>query len=558
MGLRVGQVLSTGDRVVEIRYGGFGEVGVLEDDFGGKKAVKCLKNDLLATADDKVVDAFFNECNIWVRKLKDALPSDHIASAHFALRNLDDLGPVLFMSYVDGPTLRELLGDRQSLCQTVRVGAQIVSALAYAHDRDVRHRDLKPGNILLSMGNDIRLVDWGLSRAQHDATATAGIVDYWSPQRRADPQLDDPRDDIYALGVILHECLTGRYPREGADPARLQSDLVTAQPAAMADLLQLVCAMLAHSPGDRPTSHELKRLLRAADLQADVTAREIERPFCRTCGFVAGTVTDACPVCGADLYERYADPPREGMARVPHGVFIHGLTQNQARQALLAAGLNADPHNLMMLAPPDDPARQVFVPGFDIDVTPVTNLAYAEFVEATNYPAPPDLLAACATRPDHPVVHVTWRDALCYALWAGKRLPRPLEWEKAARGDTDARTYPWGDVWHDDRCNHSGSGYYHTTSPVTAFAREGSDGRSPYGVADMAGNVREWTSHSRDAQAMGRDAETRAVCGGAWSDPVGAYGAISIQIGAVVDYHSEALGFRCATDIAYRERRVGS
>jgi formylglycine-generating enzyme required for sulfatase activity len=553
MGLKVGQVLSTGDRVVEVRHGGFGEVGVLEDDFGGRKAVKRL----LAAADERVVDAFFHECNIWVRKLKDALPSDHIAAAHFALRSLDDLGPVLFMAYVDGPTLRRLLTDRQSLCQTVRMGAQIASALTYAHDRDVRHRDLKPGNILLSRDNDIRLVDWGLSQARHDPAATAGVVDYWSPQRRADPGLDDPRDDIYALGVILYECLTGGYPRDGADPAAIESGLATARPAAMTGLLQLVGAMLAPAPADRPTAHDVKLMLNAGELQADVTAREIERPFCRSCGFVAGTAAPACPVCGADLYERYADPPPAGMARVPHGVFVHGLTQNQARQALLAAGLNADPHNLTMLAPPDDPARHVFVPGFDIDITPVTNLAYAAFVEATNYPAPPGLHAACATKPDHPVVHVTWRDALCYALWAGKRLPRPLEWEKAARGDADARTYPWGDVWHDDRCNHSGSGFYHTTSPVTAFSREGADGRSPYGLADMAGNVREWTSHSRDAQAMGRDPETRAICGGAWSDPVGAYGAVSIQIGAAVDYHSEALGFRCATDIAYHERRTG-
>jgi formylglycine-generating enzyme required for sulfatase activity len=560
MGLSVEMVLSTGETVVEVRYGGFGEVGVLADGFGGRKVIKRLKDDVLRHAGAGVVDAFFNECNIWVHKLKDPLPHDHIAPAHFALRNLDDLGPVLFMSYVDGPPLRTLAQDRQSLSQTVRMGGQIASAIAYAHKRDVRHRDLKPNNILLTRTNDIRLVDWGLARARHMTQATAGVMDYWSPQRRADPHLDDPADDVYALGVILHECLTGHYPRERHGPTQLRTTLSAAQPVTPAEVLDLVCRMLAPVPADRPTADEVRATLNAADLQADVNARDVECAFCRKCGFVAGQSTSAdCPVCGCPMFKRYAHPPRDGMVRVPAGVFTHGLSQNQAHNALVAAGISLDPQNLAMLAPLDDPQRPVFVPGFDIDITPVTNVDYARFLEATNYPAPKDFLAAFATKPDHPVVHVTWRDALCYALWAGKRLPTPLEWEKAARGDDD-RTYPWGDVFQERRCNHTGfpSALYRTTSPVTAFVSGDSDGRSPYGVADMAGNVREWTSQSRNAQGRGRDAETRVICGGGWPDPVAAYGAVSAQVAAAIDYQSEATGIRCAADIVYEERPVAA
>ncbi|MEO3804201.1 SUMF1/EgtB/PvdO family nonheme iron enzyme [Nonomuraea sp. B1E8] len=559
MGLVTGMEFPSGETVVEVRHGGFAEVGVCEDGFGGMKVVKRIKDEVLARAGEAVLEAFFQECQIWVHRLGGAPPEAHIARAHYALRRLDDLGPVLYLSYVDGPPLGDLTRQgRQSLSQTVRMGAQIASAIAYAHERDVRHRDLKPNNILLTSGNEIQLIDWGLVRAQHATELTAGVVDYWSPQRRADPLLDDPGDDIYALGVILHECLTGRYPRERAALAHLRSDLTAAQPTAPAHVLDLVCRMLAPSPAERPAACDVKAVLGAADLRADVLAREAEHAFCRSCGYVAGEPATTCPVCESQMYERYATPPREGMVRVPPGVFVHGLSENQARQALMAAGIDAGTQNLRMLAPLDDPPRNVFVPGFDIDITPVTNQAYAEFVEATNYPAPPDLLAACATMPDHPVVQITWRDALCYALWAGKRLPRPLEWEKAARGDKDDRTYPWGDVWQEDLCNHHRypSNDFRTTSPVTTFAGGQYDGRSPYGVADLAGNVSEWVSHSRATQAKGRDAETRAVCGGGWSDPVAAFGAVSAQRAAEIDYKSESVGFRCAADISYEERPV--
>jgi formylglycine-generating enzyme required for sulfatase activity len=554
MGLSIGMELSTGETVVEVRHGGFAEVGVLDDGFRGKKVVKRIKDEVLAKAGGAVVEAFFQECQTWVHQLESAPPGAHIARAHYALRRLDDLGPALFVSYVDGPPLSVLTQKgRQSTSQTVRMGAQIASALQYAHERDVRHRDLKPSNILLTKRNEIQLIDWGLTRAQQHTELTAGVVDYWSQQRRADPLLDDSKDDVYALGVVLHECLTGRYPH--ADPTRLRADLDTACPSAPTQVRDLVNQMLAPVPEDRPSAGDVAAALNAADLQADVTAREVEHAFCRSCRFVAWDPELAgCPVCERQMYKRYANPPRAGTVRVPPGVFRHGLTEDQARQALMAAGLNPDQHNLKSLVSPDDPPRHVFVAGFDLDVTPVTNLAYAKFVEAINYPAPKDLLAARATLPDHPVVHVTWRDALCYALWAGKRLPRPLEWEKAARGDRDDRTYPWGDVWQESRCNHNRLRDFRATSPVTTFTTGESDGRSPFGVVDMVGNVSEWTSHSRDVQARGGD--TRAICGGGWTDPVAAYGAVSVQISAAIDYESGSVGFRCAADIVYEERPV--
>src|SRR5207249_3699107 len=92
----------------------------------------------------------------------------------------------------------------------------------------------------------------------------------------------------------------------------------------------------------------------------------------------------------------------------------------------------------------------------------------------------------------HPVVHVSWHDVRAYCEWLSKvtgkaiRLPTEAEWEKAARGDKDKRTYPWGDVFDSAKCNSRELGLG-DTSPVGVFPA----GASPYGVLDVAGNVWE-------------------------------------------------------------------
>ncbi|MFF8918334.1 formylglycine-generating enzyme family protein [Streptomyces sp. NPDC015032] len=96
----------------------------------------------------------------------------------------------------------------------------------------------------------------------------------------------------------------------------------------------------------------------------------------------------------------------------------------------------------------DDP---VWVDEFYIDTFPTTNADYARFCAATRHPAPEHWENGRCPRNlyDHPVVHVTWRDAHAYAMWAGKSLPTAGQWEKAARG-TAGRTFPWGGS--EDRC----------------------------------------------------------------------------------------------------------
>ena len=204
----------------------------------------------------------------------------------------------------------------------------------------------------------------------------------------------------------------------------------------------------------------------------------------------------------------------------------------------------------------EKPQHKLYLPAYVIDRTPVTNAQYGRFMAAGGYANSaywPEAEAAGRwkggnyidyndkpfdqprywddekwNKPDYPVVGVSWYEALAYARWAGKRLPTEAEWEKAARG-TDGLIYPWGDTWQKDHANTEESGHKQTT-PVEQYAEQG---KSPFGVVDMAGNVWEWCSTRwRDERKQvytypyspddgredlsGGDDVWRVLCGGSW------------------------------------------
>jgi len=168
----------------------------------------------------------------------------------------------------------------------------------------------------------------------------------------------------------------------------------------------------------------------------------------------------------------------------------------------------------------ETPRQEAFIDSFNIDIYPVTNTEYKEFVDATGHEPPrtwedgtfPEGMG------DHPAVWVNWYDAQAYAEWAGKRLPTELEWEKAARG-SDGRTYPWGDTFDAARCSSRESAVK-GTSPVGSYP----EGVSPSGAFDMAGNVWEWTvdwyeAYRGSLYELGRYGEQYKVLrGGSWFD----------------------------------------
>ena len=143
----------------------------------------------------------------------------------------------------------------------------------------------------------------------------------------------------------------------------------------------------------------------------------------------------------------------------------------------------------------EQPQHRLYLPEFYIGKYPVTNEQYAAFVKATRQAAPQHWKNGQipAGKENHPVVDVSWKDAVAFCRWlsqaSGKtiRLPTEAEWEKAARGD-DGRIYPWGDKPPTkELCNFGGN--VGDTTPVGQYPA----GASPCGALDMAGNVWEWT-----------------------------------------------------------------
>jgi len=250
-----------------------------------------------------------------------------------------------------------------------------------------------------------------------------------------------------------------------------------------------------------------------------------EKKSCCAAGKPPAAGVEALPGSNSAPRRRTQSGSTSGMVQLPGGIFRMGTDTD--------AGFPQDG---------EGPVREVTLDPFYIDIHPVTNRRFREFVEATRYkteaekfrwsfvfegdiprkdyarlvkdtvrgaewwcrvdganwkhPEGPESIIK--TRWDHPVVHVSWNDATAYATWAGKRLPTEAEWEYAARGGLDQAIYPWGDdltpngkhlcnIWQGrfPEYNTAEDGYT-STSPINAYPPNG------YGLDGITGNAWEW------------------------------------------------------------------
>ena len=215
----------------------------------------------------------------------------------------------------------------------------------------------------------------------------------------------------------------------------------------------------------------------------------------------------------------------------------------------------------------ESPAHRVYLSAYYIDCYEVSNAHFSAFLDAVGTEA--DSLLDLAdvnvefyrqldhialkdsARANHPVVEVSWYGAEAYCRWAGLRLPTEAEWEKAARGTTDLRRYPWGDESDPARA------HYGRRDGWTAAVDSYPGGTSPYGVYNMAGNAWEWVADwydrfyyfrtpERDPTGPSRG-QYRVLRGGAWI-----YKANNVRVTARSGNYPSATsgttGFRCAAD----------
>ena len=148
---------------------------------------------------------------------------------------LDDGTPYLVMRAMTGGSLADLLArERLALARTIRLGREIASALAHAHEHDVVHRDVKPDNVWLAADGSAALGDFGIAHRAGSERLTAegmvvGTVHYLSPEQISGGDVG-PASDLYALGATLYELVCGRPPFIAADPNHVLTQHLATRP----------------------------------------------------------------------------------------------------------------------------------------------------------------------------------------------------------------------------------------------------------------------------------------------------------------------------------------
>jgi len=242
-------------------------------------ALKFLPESLTPTEEDR--QRFIREA-----KSAAALSHPNICTIH----NIDEYEgtPFIVMEYIEGETLRAKM-DRGDLGQeqSLNYARQIAEALGKAHEADIIHRDIKPENIMFDADGRIKVMDFGLAKLKQgrDITKTGdtvGTLAYSSPEQIRGEEVDH-RSDLFSLGIVFYEMLTGQKPFQGEHQAAMTYSIVNEEPVpletylpdAPEELKQIIGQLLAKDPEDRLNSaREVTGLLKRIELSTELSSQQ--------------------------------------------------------------------------------------------------------------------------------------------------------------------------------------------------------------------------------------------------------------------------------------------
>src|SRR4051812_34484999 len=214
--------------VREIGHGAMGVVyEALDPTIGREIALKAIRFDGTGTTADEAARRFKNEA-----RAAGGLNHPNIVTVYDAGEDSGIL--YLAMEFIEGSTLEALLRTQRTIAtaQTIDIVGQICGGLDFAHAKDIVHRDIKPGNIMLAAHGLVKITDFGIARAGEAMTITGQVVgtpNYMSPEQVLGKTLDG-RSDLFSVGVMLYEMITGERPFEGQSITTIMYKIVHETP----------------------------------------------------------------------------------------------------------------------------------------------------------------------------------------------------------------------------------------------------------------------------------------------------------------------------------------
>jgi serine/threonine protein kinase len=253
----IGKTISHYKIIEQLGSGGMGVVYKAQDlKLDRFVALKFLPPHLTSSEDEK--QRFIHEA-----KAASSLDHNNICAIH-EIDETEDGQLFISMAHYEGETLDRKIKEKPlPIDEAVNIAIQIAQGLAKAHEKEIVHRDIKPANIMLTTDGVVKILDFGLAKLSTQTkltkeSTTLGTVSYMSPEQAKGEEVDY-RTDIWSLGIILFEMLTGQLPFKGDYDQAVVYSIINDKPEALTglrtgvpvELERIICKSLAKSPGER-------------------------------------------------------------------------------------------------------------------------------------------------------------------------------------------------------------------------------------------------------------------------------------------------------------------